>query len=85
MNAGISNCPICERSWLVTPLDDCLLPACGCFGWDTTSANPFRPCETCGHQHWANCSVAQRGAKEQAEAPTSAAWRQRNLRLNPEN
>jgi hypothetical protein len=53
MNAGESTCPICNRHWLVTPNDDCLLPACGCFGGDTSAANPARPCEACGLKHMA--------------------------------
>lgn len=50
-NAGESTCPICQRTWLVTPKDDCLMPACGCFGFDTSASNPSRPCETCGLTH----------------------------------
>ncbi len=55
-NAGESTCPICGRRWLVTPLDDCLLPFCGCYGDDTSAANPDRPCESCGLAHLYICN-----------------------------
>ena len=54
-NAGISTCPICKRKWLVTPFDDCLMPNCGCFGFDTGPDNPNRLCENCGLLHSFNC------------------------------
>lgn len=50
-DAGESTCPICGRVWTVTPLDDCLMPSCGCFGSDTSADNPARPCESCGIAH----------------------------------
>src|SRR5262249_43831460 len=61
VTAGESTCPVCKRHWVVTPSDDCLLPACGCFGSDTSPANPTRPCESCGMAHAFNCSKRQGG------------------------
>jgi len=57
MNAGMSKCPVCEREWLVTPFDDCMLPACGCFGTDTSSGNPNRICHNCGMAHARTCNI----------------------------
>ena len=51
LNAGQSTCPICHKTWLVTPYADCMLPACGCYGDDTSASNPNRPCEACGMAH----------------------------------
>jgi hypothetical protein len=51
MDAGESTCPMCRVTWLVTPQTDCLVPACGCFGTDTSASNPNRPCEPCGLAH----------------------------------
>lgn len=56
VDAGMSTCPVCGRSWLVTPRDDCLLPTCGCFGDNTTESNPVRPCERCGLEHALTCA-----------------------------
>lgn len=56
LNAGRSTCPICKREWLVTPFDDCMVPACGCYGTDTSAANPHRPCDDCGTSHAWACS-----------------------------
>lgn len=53
--AGESTCPICGRHWTVTPLDDCMMPACGHYGFDTSAANPNRPCEDCGIIHAYTC------------------------------
>lgn len=50
-----STCPICKRHWTVTIADDCMLPACGHYGHDTSAANPDRPCESCGLHHAWNC------------------------------
>lgn len=50
-DGGASTCPICGRSWTVTPWDDCLLPACGCYGHDVGPGNPNRPCNRCGLRH----------------------------------
>lgn len=50
-SAGFSTCPVCTRTWEVTPHDDCMMPACGCFGTDASAANPARPCEGCGLRH----------------------------------
>jgi hypothetical protein len=61
INAGVSKCPICGREWLVTPMDDCMLPACGCYGSDTGPDNPNRPCHRCGTIH----AFAHRRGKEQ--------------------
>jgi len=51
LSAGYSECPICGKFWLVTPQNDCMMPACGCFGKDFSEANPARPCEDCGKKH----------------------------------
>jgi hypothetical protein len=50
---GESTCPICGRT--VKAWDGCFLPACGCFGDDSSPANPHRPCERCGMQHVKTC------------------------------
>lgn len=55
INAGTSTCPLCQEFWLVTPKRDCFLPACGCYGEDTSAANPDRPCEQCGLSHAFGC------------------------------
>lgn len=54
LNAGTSICPVCLRHWLVSPLDDCMLPTCGCFGKDVGASNGARPCERCGMWHGFN-------------------------------
>lgn len=59
-NAGETTCPICSRTWTVTPWDDYLIPACGCYGDDPRNA----PCESCGLRHAWNCdkrAEARRG------------------------
>lgn len=56
-NKGVSTCPICKKTWLVTPLNDCLLPSYGCYGSDTESSNKNRPCHNCGISHRVNCKV----------------------------
>jgi hypothetical protein len=56
-DAGESTCPICNRDWLVTPFDDCLMPACGCYGKNTGPSNPDRVCEECGLAHMAKHSA----------------------------
>lgn len=53
--AGESTCPVCSRTWTVTPFADCFMPACGCFGFDSSEANPNRPCESCGMSHAWKC------------------------------
>lgn len=68
LDAGRSTCPICEREWLVTPFDDCMVPACGCYGNDTSAANPARPCDTCGTRHAWSCSKIE-GHERRAEHP----------------
>lgn len=70
VNAGYSTCPICDRHWLVTPADDCCLPACGCFGDDASATNPARPCEKCDLDHMAKCqmSAPAAGAVPRAES-----------------
>ena len=55
-SAGYSTCPICGRYWLVTPEDDCLQPACGCYGYDTNEENKYRVCHKCGIKHAMNCN-----------------------------
>lgn len=62
LNAGYSTCPICGRYWLVTPNSDCLLPACGCFGADTSEKNPLRPCSLCGMEHATKCVRGERAS-----------------------
>lgn len=57
IHGGTSTCPICRRHWWVTPLADCLLPACGCYGHDTGAGNPNRPCHPCGLSHALRCST----------------------------
>ena len=54
-DAGYSTCPMCNRNWKVVMFDDCLLPACGCYGTDTSADNPNRPCESCGIRHALDC------------------------------
>jgi hypothetical protein len=53
--AGESTCPLCGRTWTVTPLDDCFVPACGHYGTDVSPANKERPCEPCGMAHMREC------------------------------
>lgn len=60
LNKGMSTCPLCQRAWLVTPGDDCLLPACGCYGRDTSEANASRPCHACGFSHALSCDGRKR-------------------------
>ncbi len=67
VNAGMSTCPICERAWLVTPLDDCLVPSCGHYGDDPGASNPDRPCHSCGLSHALECVDCLRGV---AASPT---------------
>lgn len=59
MHKGKSACPICSREWTVTPLDDCLLPICGCYGSDTSADNPYRPCQDCGIKHAETCGLEE--------------------------
>jgi len=63
IDAGWSTCPICGKHWLVTVAEDCLLPACGCYGEDTSENNPDRPCESCGLQHALNCKKLRKKKK----------------------
>lgn len=56
-DAGFSTCPLCQHRWLVTVVEDCFLPRCGCFGFDTSAANPNRPCEPCGLLHARMCEL----------------------------
>jgi hypothetical protein len=60
LHAGASTCPICSRLWIVTPHDDCCLPACDCYGSDTSAANPNRPCYSCGVGHAWSCPTLQK-------------------------
>lgn len=53
--AGWSTCPICGKTWVVTLTEDCLIPACGCYGNDTRVDNHGRPCEPCGLAHVDSC------------------------------
>jgi hypothetical protein len=52
---GRSTCPLCGENWLVTGHADCLMPACGCFGFDSSADNVNRPCERCGMAHAVSC------------------------------
>lgn len=63
-NAGWSTCPVCDKRWLVTPQMDCLIPACGCFGHDTSEKNNLRPCEPCGMAHAHDCPFMPAARKE---------------------
>lgn len=72
VNAGMSKCPVCGREWLVTPLDDCMLPACGCFGQDVSENNPSRICESCGMTHAFTC--AKMGAEAAFKDVASKVW-----------
>lgn len=45
-------CPECNRVWTPTPYDDCLLPACGCYG---DKLDRDTPCESCGLSHGWTC------------------------------
>ena len=47
-----NTCPICERTFTVTPSDDYLVPGCGCF--DEVEAGHY-PCESCGLKHYYAC------------------------------
>lgn len=49
----MNTCPICDRTWTITRWDDCLIPACGCYGTDPWSGKA--PCERCGLQHALLC------------------------------
>jgi len=55
VDAGWSTCPRCDRHWKVTVWDDCLMPACGCYGKDASPDNPSRLCGTCGLLHALSC------------------------------
>lgn len=50
---------MCNRTWLVTDVDDCMMPACGCYGTDSSEANPARPCERCAVAHTWTCPYIQ--------------------------
>jgi len=54
-DGGYSTCPICKRYWRITMFDDCMLPACGCYGSDVSVKNPNRICESCGMKHVHSC------------------------------
>lgn len=73
-NAGTSTCPLCGKEWLVTRVEDCMMPACGHYGFDASAANPNRPCEPCGIRHaWSCPDLPQQ--KEQADPPPSTVVR----------
>lgn len=47
-------CPICNRTWRISMYDDCMVPACGCYGSfppETASV----PCHSCGTRHAFQC------------------------------
>lgn len=73
-HGGRSTCPQCGRRWWVTPLDDCLVPACGCYGTDTGADNPERPCHRCGLAHATSCEhMPARSARPQPTEGTTPA------------
>lgn len=43
-----NTCPICGRTFKITPQDDILVPACGCYD---TAPDGELPCEPCGISH----------------------------------
>lgn len=43
-----NTCPICNRTFRVTPSDDTFIPACGCY--DDAEPGHY-PCEECGLAH----------------------------------
>jgi hypothetical protein len=47
-----NTCPICERTFTVTPSDDYFIPACGCY--DDAEPGHY-PCESCGIPHVYAC------------------------------
>lgn len=47
-----NTCPVCGRAFTVTPTDDVMLPACGCF--DDPVDHQW-PCERCGLEHVYAC------------------------------
>jgi hypothetical protein len=47
-----NTCPICERTFQVTPKDDYFIPACGCFD---DAAPGHYPCFHCGLAHVDAC------------------------------
>lgn len=59
-----NTCPICERTFEVTPWDDYFIPACGCYAHLEEGG---LLCETCGIAHAWNCDKipgrAERTAK----------------------
>jgi len=70
-DGGESTCPICNRTWLVTMYEDCLLPACGCYGEDTGPDNQHRPCHSCGLEHAFSCPKMGLDEKTQRELKSS--------------
>lgn len=44
-----NTCPICGRTFRVTPTDDVFIPACGCY---TDADAGHYPCESCGLKHY---------------------------------
>jgi hypothetical protein len=48
-----NECPSCGRVWTITRWDDCMVPACGCYGDDPWSGRA--PCESCGLSHAWTC------------------------------
>lgn len=47
-----NRCPLCSREFQVTPSDDVLIPACGCY--DAAPEGEY-PCEDCGIAHVYAC------------------------------
>lgn len=67
---GWTSCPLCHRTFWVTPRDDCLVPACGCYGTRgsaTDGANHERPCFRCGLDHGARCKKTTEKTAKTAE------------------
>lgn len=63
----VNRCPVCKRVHEVTPTDDVLLPACGCFGRDLESVDAA-PCEACGFAHIMRCDHFTAGTRRVVHA-----------------
>lgn len=48
------HCPLCDRTWTPSPLDDCFMPSCGCYGNDLSARE--LPCDRCGMNHIFSCA-----------------------------
>lgn len=68
VHEGWSTCPICGKTWWVTPSRDCLVPVCGHYGEGTDASRHDRPCDACGLVHALKCDV--RPVPDVAATPT---------------